>query len=58
MKLPNLQYTPTLLHLADKYVTKPDGGLEDIYVSLDSWEYPVDFIILTPKNNLGGHPLI
>ena len=32
--------------------------LEDISISLDSWEYPVDFMILTPKNNLGGHPLI
>jgi len=32
--------------------------LEDILVSLDSWEYPVDFMILTPKNNLGGHPFI
>jgi len=27
-------------------------------VSLDSWEYPVDFMILTPKSNLGGHPFI
>ena len=32
--------------------------LEDISISLDSWEYHVDFMILTPKNNLGGHPLI
>jgi len=32
--------------------------LEDISVSLDSSEYPIDFMILTPKNNLGGHPLI
>ena len=31
--------------------------LEDISVSLDSWEYLVDFMILTPKNNLGRHPL-
>jgi len=25
---------------------------------LDSWEYPIDFMILTTKNNLGCHPLI
>lgn len=25
---------------------------------MDSWEYPVDFLILQPKTNLGGHPLI
>ena len=57
-KLPNLIFAPTLLQLADQSVIKPDGVLEDISVSLDSWEYPVDFMILTPKSNLGGHPLI
>ena len=58
LKLPNLLYMPILLQLADRYVVEPDGVLEDISVSLDSWEYPIDFMILTPKNNLGGHPLI
>jgi len=58
LKLPNLLFTPTLLQLADRSIIKPDGVLEDISVSLDSWEYPVNFMILTPKNNLGGHPLI
>ena len=58
LKLPNLLYTPTLLQLADRFIIKPDGMLEDISVSLDSWEYPVDFMILTPKRNRGGHPLI
>ena len=58
LKLSNLIYTPTLLQLADRFVIKLDGVLEDISVSVDSWEYPVDFMILTPKNNLGGHPLI
>jgi len=58
LRLPNLQYTPTLLQLADRSVIKLDGVLEDICVSLDSWEYPIDFMVLTPKNNLGGHPLI
>lgn len=58
LKLPNLQYTPTLLQLANRSVIKLDGVLEDIFVSLDSWEYPIDFMILKPKSNLGGHPLI
>jgi hypothetical protein len=58
LKLPNLLFTPTLLQLADRSIIKPDGVLEDIPVSLDYWEYLVDFMILTPKNNLGGHPLI
>ena len=25
---------------------------------MDSWEYPIEFLILQPKTNLGGHPLI
>jgi len=58
LKLPNLLYTPTLLQLADRSVIKPDGVLEDISMFLDSWEYPIDFMILTPKRNLGGHLLI
>ena len=58
LKLPNLLYTPTLLQLANKFVIKPNGVLEDISMSLDSWEYPIYFMILTTKNNLGGHPLI
>ena len=58
LKLPNIQYTPALLQLANRFVTKPNGVLEDIYVSLYSWEYPVDFMTFTPKKNLGGHPLI
>ena len=27
-------------------------------ISLDSWEYPADFIVLHLKNQVGGHPLI
>ena len=44
--------------MADRSIIKLDGVLEDISVSLDSWEYPVDFMILTPKRYLRGHPLI
>ena len=58
LTLPNLQYTPTLLQLADISVIKLDGVLEDVCVFLNYWEYLVDFMVLTPKNNLGGHPLV
>ena len=54
----NLLFTPILLQLADRSIIKPDGVLEDISVSLDSLEYPLYFMIFTPKSNLGGHPLI
>ena len=36
LKLPNLQYTPTLLQLEDRYVIKHNIILEDVVVSLDS----------------------
>lgn len=58
LKPPNLQYTPVVLQLTDIYVIKPDGVLEDVSISLDSWVYPIDFMILTPTDKLGGHPLI
>ena len=56
LKISNLQYTRTILQLADRSVIKPDGVY--IYIYIYSWEYPVNFMILTPKNNLRGYPLI
>ena len=32
--------------------------IENIGVTLDSLEYPVDFMILSPKVNLSGYPII
>jgi hypothetical protein len=58
LNLHNIRPTTTVLELADRYKVVSKGVLEDIIVSLDSWEYLVDFIILQPKSNLGGHPLI
>lgn len=46
------------MQIVDRYVIKPDGILEYVSISLYSLEYPIDFMILTPHNNLGGHPLI
>jgi hypothetical protein len=58
LNLQNLRPTTMVLELADRSKVVPEGILEDITVSLDSWEYPVDFLVLQPKSNLGGHPLI
>jgi len=58
LKIYNIRPTPTILELADRSKVKPEGIVDDVIVSIDSWEYPVDFIILQPKSNLGGHPLI
>ena len=57
-QLINLQHTTIVLELAHRSKVIPEGILEDIIVSLDSGEYPVEFLVLQPKSNLGGHPII
>jgi hypothetical protein len=58
LQLSGLRPTPTVLQLAYRSIVKPEGMLEDIIVSVDSWEYPTDFMVLKPKAKLGGYPLI
>lgn len=58
LRLSHIHPTPTMLELADRSKIKPDGVLEKMVVSIDSWEYPVYFNVLQPKNLVGGHPLI
>ena len=41
-----LRHTPTVLELADKSTVKLVGALDDIIVTMASWEYPVDFLVL------------
>jgi hypothetical protein len=50
--------TPTILELVDRSTIKPEGVINDLVISVDSWEYPVDFVVLKPKTRLGDHPLI
>jgi hypothetical protein len=50
--------TPTILELADRSTIKPEGVIEDLSISVESWNYPVDFTVLQLKTKLGGHPLI
>ena len=54
----SVEPTSTLLELADRSVVRPEGTLHDVMVSVDSWEYPAEFLIINPKNRLDGHPLI
>jgi hypothetical protein len=58
LNLQNLRPTTTVLELDDRSKVVLEGILEDIIVSLDSWEYQVYFLVLQPKSNIGGHPLI
>jgi hypothetical protein len=53
-----LRKTTTVLQLADHSTVTPEGIVEDVMVSIDSWEYPADFLVLQPKAKLTGYPLI
>jgi hypothetical protein len=50
--------TPIFFELVDHSTIKPEGVIDDLVISVDSWEYPADFVVLQPKTHLGGHPLI
>lgn len=50
---PFLRRTTTILQLIDSSVGFPLGVLEDIIVSLDTWEYLANFIVLKTKEKLG-----
>eukprot|EP00253_Pinus_taeda_P028253 PITA_28253 len=49
LRLSHLRPTPTVLELADRSKIKPEGVLDDVIISLDSWEYPTDFIGFSQK---------
>jgi hypothetical protein len=53
-----LHPSPTVLELADRTTIKPPGVLNDILVTLASWEYPIDFMIIHSKDPTKGHPII
>ena len=50
--------TPTILELVDHSTIKPEGVIEDLVISVESWNYLADFVVLQTKTNLWGHPLI
>jgi len=54
----SLRKTTTVLQLADHSTVTPEGIVEDVMISIDSWEYPIDFLILQPKAKLTVYPLI
>ena len=58
LKIYTIRPTPTILELTNRSKVKPEVVVDDVIVSIDSWKYRVNFIVLQPKFNLGGHPLI
>ena len=53
-----LRPAPSILELVDRTMVKPAGVLDDIVVSVASWEYPVDFMIVESKDPSKGHLII
>ena len=54
----SLRKTTIVLQLIDHSRVTPKEIVEDVMVSIDSWEYPTDFLVLQPKAKLTGYPLI
>ena len=55
---PLLRPTPTILELVDKTKIIPEGILDDIIVTLASWEYLVDFLVIHSKDHAKGNLII
>ena len=49
LDLRNLKPTPTILELADRSTIRPIRKLEDITISVDSWQYPIDIWYYMPN---------
>lgn len=54
----SLRNITIVLQLAYRSKVAPKGVVEDLMVSIDSWEYPTDFLVLQPKTKFNGYPLI
>ena len=54
----SLRKTTIVLQLADCSTVTPEGIVEDVMVSIDSWEYPIDFLVLQLKAKIIGFSLI
>ena len=53
-----LRKTTTILQLEDRSTVTPEGIVEDVMVTIDSWKYPPNFLVLQPKTKFNGYPLI
>ena len=53
-----LRKTTTFMQLTDRSIVTAEGIVEDVMVTIDSWVYPIDFLVLQPKTKFNGYPLI
>jgi hypothetical protein len=61
-KMENLQFsnpwsTPIVLQLVGRSTVKPESLVDDVIFYVESWVYPIEFMILQLKSNLGD-PMI
>ena len=56
--LTNLRQNTIISQLVDQSLIRLGGVIEDVFILVDSWDYPVDFMVLQKKLNLGGYPLV
>ena len=54
----SMRKATTVLQLVNCSTVTLEGIVEDVMVSINSWEYPVDFLVVQPKAKLIGYPLI
>ncbi|XP_057830177.2 uncharacterized protein LOC131041190 [Cryptomeria japonica] len=47
-----------VLQLADQSTAKPEGVLENITITIDTWDYPIDFLVLKARRKVSGYPII
>ena len=52
-----LRKTTTALQLVDQSIVTMEGIVEDVMVTIDSWEYPTYFLVLQPKTKFNGYTL-
>ena len=53
LRLTNIITTPTILELDNTSRAIPVGIMQEVMVSLDSWEYLVYFVVVQHKSSLG-----
>jgi len=53
-----LRNTTMVLQLVDRSTVTPEGVIKDVLVSTESWEYPIEFLVLQPKTKFNWYPLI
>jgi len=47
-----------MLDLIDRSVVSLEGNFDYFIVFVVFWEYPIDFLVVNPKNKIEGHSLI